>query len=130
MHLGLLDILQADHFRQQSDRDNKLYSVQQHLLRLFNARQGSLCHLPDYGLPDVNQLFQDLPKSARNLSEQVAHLIQRYEPRLINVKIIEHKERDKDYIVAFDIQATLVPAYPVLYSTYFLSGGCTEVLQR
>ncbi len=130
MQLSLLDILKSDQYQQQDDIQAKLVSVQQHLLRLFNTRQGSLQHMPDYGLPDLNHIYQDLPHSTINLSEHLSQLIEKYEPRLTDVEVSEHKDKDKDYILAFDVYANLIPAYPVLYSTYFLSGGHTEVLYR
>lgn len=130
MHLGLIDILEAEQYEQPINIERQLASIQKHLFRLLNARQGSLQHLPDYGLPDLNQIFQELPFAVSDLTTQLKTLIEKYEPRLINVKIIEKNQKDKFCILAFNIYGTIMPAYPVMYSTYFLSGGYAEVLQR
>lgn len=130
MHLGLIDILEAEQCERPITLERQLVSIQKHLFRLFNARQGSLHHLPDYGLPDLNKIFQELPNSTKSLTIQLKALIEQYEPRLINVKVIEHQQKDKFYILAFNIYATVMPDYPVAYSTYFLSGGYAEVYQQ
>jgi type VI secretion system protein len=47
-------------------------SIADHLWRMFNTRQGSLSHLPDYGLPDITEIYRKLPTSLKDL-EQTNH---------------------------------------------------------
>ena len=68
-------------------------SVVSHLGYLFNSRRGALPHLPDYGLPDVSEIYRDLPDSIDPLSSELRRIIERYEPRLARVRV-EHVETD------------------------------------
>lgn len=73
--------------------DSRVRSVVSHLRYLFNTRRGSLRHLPDYGLPDVTEVYRDLPDSVDPLRNAIRELIERYEPRLRRVRV-EHREAD------------------------------------
>jgi type VI secretion system protein len=59
----------------------------QHLSRLLNARQGSLAALPDYGLPDFLSVFRQLPEGLNDFLKMIKHCIERYEPRLKNIRV-------------------------------------------
>jgi type VI secretion system protein len=50
---------------------SEILSVQQNIRRILNARAGALKHLPDYGLPDLTNIYKALPASAHLLRQQM-----------------------------------------------------------
>jgi type VI secretion system protein len=102
-------------------------SIREHLIQLLNARQGSLQHLPDYGLKDLGEIYQGLPYSLQDLKLTISQLIEKYEPRLINVKIIHQPIQDNDTVLHLEIHAQLRNQQKILFDTYFLSGGKVKI---
>ena len=92
-------------------------------MKLLNARQGSLRHLPDYGLPDLGEIYQKLPESLQTLKSSLLHLIFRYEPRLKNTKIEFRTVENIDCVICLTIFATLCNGEKVNFEVSFLSGG-------
>jgi type VI secretion system protein len=110
-------------------RENQsLIDVQEHLLRLLNTRKGSLSYLPDYGLPDLNEVYQQLPESMGFLVSAVKDLIIHYEPRLKNLTIVPYLSDVVDCVVYLKLEASLeVGEMKVHFDTYFLSGGEAQI---
>ena len=61
--------------------------VRNHLALLLNTRMGSVPDLPDYGLPDVSTFYTDYPGSLAELRGLVLRVVEKYEPRLSNVRV-------------------------------------------
>jgi type VI secretion system protein len=104
-----------------------LLSIKDHLTRLLNARQGSLAHMPDYGLPDIGLIYQGLPYSVTDLAEALKRAILRYEPRLRQVQVTHRPIEVGKCVLQLDVTGTLVNGERVAFETYFLSGGYAEV---
>lgn len=102
---------------------DELSSIREHLTRLLNARRGSLAHMPEYGLPDIGEIYQELPYSLQQLKRVIALLIECYEPRLKNVQIAYKPLRQQDDVVHLEICAMLANRQTIVWDTYFLSGG-------
>ncbi len=62
--------------------------VRDHLVLLLNTRQGSVRHLPDFGMPDMASFYSEYPASISSLRAAVETLIRTYEPRLHNVRVV------------------------------------------
>jgi len=120
MH-ALLDILTGEY------KDPKFCSIRTHLSRLLNARQGSLTHLPDYGLPDVAEIYQCLPYSIDDLISAIKTCIEKYEPRLHNVQIKPEPQSTKDCVLYLDISGTTSDNNQIQFDTYFMTGGSAEI---
>lgn len=105
-------------------------SIQDHLTRLLNARQGALVHMPDYGLPDIAQMYQGLPYSLEDLAEAIKRTILKYEPRLQQVDVGYRTPARGDCVLHVEINARLVTGGRVQFETFFLSGGYAEVKAR
>jgi hypothetical protein len=64
MLLGQIDSESLDQF---DDRTLEALSVQENVRRILNTRAGALKHLPDYGLPDLTNVYKELPGSSHAL---------------------------------------------------------------
>jgi type VI secretion system protein len=111
-----------------SSEDKQLVYLQQHLMQLFNTRKGSISYLPDYGLPDLNEIYQQLPLSMGELVSEIKALIEKYEPRLSNVQMVPYMSDEVDCVVYLRLQGTFNPGgTKIHFETYFLSGGEAKI---
>lgn len=130
----LYETLQGKHLNGQPlaeypGKDEQLASIHDHLVRLLNARQGVLSHLPDYGLPDLNLFYQDLPYSEADMAVSVKSIIEKYEPRLRQVQVLPLPRDIQFAVVRMEISGWVVGGDRVRFKTYFKSTGEAEVLQ-
>jgi len=132
---GLIDVL-VGHFlsgqvvADEAPQQHRLLSIIDNLTRLFNTRRGSLAHIPDYGLPDITQVYRDLPYSIDGLRAAIKDVVERFEPRLRRVRV-EKQEKDKDeeydMRVSFIVTAELLKGQKVQFQTTFTSNDLAEV---
>ncbi len=80
-------------------------SIRRHLLRLLTARAGSVQALPDYGLPDLNNLLLSKAELLRAICLAIQTCISKYEPRLIDSKVSALPSSDTSINLVFNIQA-------------------------
>ena len=83
-------------------------SIRLHLLRLLTARQGSVQALPDYGLPDLNDLTLSRAELILETCRAVKKCIQRYEPRLTDVEVSHQALAESLFAMGFRIAALQV----------------------
>ncbi len=98
-------------------------SITYHLNILLNTRQGSLQHLPNYGIPDLNIIYQGLPDSISGFAKLLCKIIERYEPRLSDVSVLHKSSNQHDYILNLEIKGKIEQYKDILLDTYFYSGG-------
>ena len=98
-------------------------SIREHLTTLLNARHGSLIHLPDYGLPDLGEIYQKLPESLETLHLSLKNLIYRYEPRLKNTTIEFKSVQQVDCVISLTVFSTVINGEKISFEVNFLSGG-------
>lgn len=80
-------------------------SIRAHLLRMFVARQGSVQTLPDYGLPDLNDLTLSRAELIKETCAGIRDCITRYEPRLTGVHVAHMPLPDSTFTMGFRIRA-------------------------
>jgi type VI secretion system protein len=80
-------------------------SIRNHLLRLLTTRQGTVMALPDYGLPDLNDLAYSKSELLAKSCRTISNCISRYEPRLTNVIVQIISDSENPLNVAFSISA-------------------------
>lgn len=97
--------------------DNKFH-ILQHLNHLLNCRQGSLKHMPDYGLPDYN--FQ---KPRQVYINSIAESIKKYEPRVLAVMISEVNSSKYDCILQLNITIHSSTKTPYQFVSYLYNNG-------
>ncbi len=105
----------------------RIKSITDHLWRMFNTRQGSVPHLPDYGLPDISEIYRRLPDSMVDLEKNIHNMIVKYEPRLEKVRVHKLPMSRLDFKLAFEVSAQLKGGEKVLFKTSFSSAGETAV---
>lgn len=107
-----------------------LSSVAAHLQKMLSTRVGSVQILPDYGLPDLNDMRVSLHESLSQVRLHIERFIQAYEPRLTDVQV-KMLPRDRDPLaLAFAIQGSLVVAgvcRPVVFRARMADAGQVEV---
>ena len=70
-------------------------SVAAHLAKMLSTRAGSVQTLPDYGLPDLNDMRLSLHDSLQQARSAIERFIESYEPRLRQVRVVS-LPRDHD----------------------------------
>jgi len=113
---GHVDGVPLDHY---SDDTLEILSVMDNVRRILNTRAGSLKHLPDYGLPDLNNVYKALPASAHLLRAQIEKTLLEYEPRIRAVEIDILENDDPGVLVSFEMTCHLKHAALVRFGTYF-----------
>ncbi|MCE0811481.1 type VI secretion system baseplate subunit TssE [Buttiauxella sp. S04-F03] len=107
---------------QVSEQNQVILSVLDNMQRILNARQGTLSHLPDYGLPDMSKILQGLPGTAHQLMNTLSSVLLKYEPRLksLTIMLLEQKMPGE---LAYAIDAELKGIGLVRYGTDFMPEG-------
>jgi type VI secretion system protein len=134
MEAGLIDVLNGQFLSGLSVHDVdkpqlRVLSILDNLNRLFNTRRGAIDHLPDYGLPDITQVYRDLPYSVEGLRQSIKAAVERYEPRLRRVRV-EHEKGDPYAMrITFLLSAEMMRGQKVQFQTTFASHELAEVRQ-
>ncbi|GAB7534762.1 type VI secretion system baseplate subunit TssE [Burkholderia sp. 3C] len=105
-------------------------SVQHNVQRILNTRAGALKHLPDYGLPDLTNIYKALPASAHLLRQQMETTLLKYEPRIRSIDIDLLDNDDPGVLVNFEMTCHLKKAGLVRFGTYFEPPGRMRVKRR
>ncbi|EZH79754.1 type VI secretion system protein [Ectopseudomonas composti] len=82
-------------------------SVAAHLAKMLSTRAGSVQTLPDYGLPDLNDMRLSLHDSLQQARIAIERFIEAYEPRLTQVRVISLPRTHDPLRQAFAIDAML-----------------------
>ncbi|OPA89256.1 hypothetical protein BFW88_15430 [Pseudomonas fluorescens] len=106
-------------------------SVAAHLGKMLSIRAGSVQTLPDYGLPDLNDMNRSLHESLSQSRLLIERFIRAYEPRLKHVRVRALPRVHDALALAFAIEATLCidgVTQPVLFTARLRDAGQVEVL--
>ncbi len=83
-------------------------SIQLHLARLLNTRQGSVSIAPDYGVPDMTNVPGDSVQEIRQNIEQILQkVVRKYEPRLINTRLVMQETSKQSFDLQFRLEAVV-----------------------
>ena len=85
-------------------------SVSRHLTRMLSTRAGSVQTLPDYGLPDLNDMRLSVHDALQQARTAIERFIERHEPRLSQVRVIALPRSQDPLYLAFAIEGTLEAA--------------------
>ena len=82
-------------------------AVREHLLLLLNTRQGSISHLPEYGMPDLSDYYKGFPDSLVQLADALKGSIAKYEPRISDLKVVLASTSHTGFEAIFSINGIL-----------------------
>jgi type VI secretion system protein len=112
------------------DPKQMIRSVQEHLQRILNTRQGNVPIADDYGIPDFTNLMSGFPESRRAIERTIRNTIQTFEPRLQGVRVVFLDQQEDKLTLSFQISAQLVLAGhkdPVTFESVLDAGKRIEV---
>ena len=96
-------------------------SILSNLDRLMNTRRGALSHLPDFGLPDLSDVYRDMPGSIAELQRSIEASVETFEPRLRRVRV-EHQATDRYAMqLVFLLTAETLDGERIRFKTTFSS---------
>jgi len=82
-------------------------SVAAHLAKMLSTRAGSVQTLPDYGLPDLNDMRLSLHDSLSQARDAIRKFIEAYEPRLSKVQVVSQPRNGDPLKLTFAIEGLL-----------------------
>lgn len=82
-------------------------SVSRHLTRMLSTRAGSVQTLPDYGLPDLNDMRLSVHDALQQARTAIERFIERHEPRLSKVRVIALPRNHDPLYLAFAIEGVV-----------------------
>lgn len=119
----------GDQYFDQLNEDEKLrYSIIENLRMLLSTRQGSVQHLPHFGMPDILQIYFDTG-SIEPIKKEIIDVILMYEPRIGDVQIQKSDFDQNNMKISMKIAASIkdVPNKQILL-TEFSTTGWTKVM--
>lgn len=99
---------QPEDRRLEVDIGRAVESVIGHLRQLLNVRQGSVEALPDYGMPDFNDVIRAHSDHITVLQRTIRDMIAAFEPRLTGVRVVHLRNEDDPLDLRFKVTARLV----------------------
>ncbi len=94
--------------RSAHDREaSMMASVASHLEKMLGTRAGSVQTLPDYGLPDLNDMRLSLHDALSQARTTIGRFIQAYEPRLSRVEVFSLPKANDPLKLTFAIEGLL-----------------------
>ncbi len=112
------------------DPRQMIHSIQDHLQRILNTRQGSTLIAEDFGVPDFTNFMSAFPESQRGIERSLRQTIQKYEPRLQGVRVGFLPREEDPMTITFQITARLAlkgHKEPVSFESQVDSGGHVRV---
>jgi type VI secretion system protein len=125
------DVTDIDHFDNFSEDQKLSLSIIENLRMILSSRKGSVLHLPDFGMPDILQLYVDSGNPVESLKKELHDVILKYEPRIGEVRF-EESEFDQKMLRAslkIIIKIKDNPNKEILI-TEFSTTGWTKVIQQ
>jgi type VI secretion system protein len=129
MSITLFEKLDDDTVAQENfPEDTKLLnSIQKNITALLNTRQNSLIHLADYGLPDLGEIYRGLPNSLEGFLKELVKTIEKYEPRLYQIKAVKKATSLNDCVFHIDIIGKVQTKKELLLEGYFTNSGLVYI---
>jgi len=104
-------------------------SIRHHLQVMLNSRHGASHTAPDYGTSDFSDFFAGYD-SIDILRREIQRSIEKYEPRLADVRVSFSPREDDPYRIYFEIVASVVSEdekAPAVFRTVLEGSGEVKV---
>ena len=123
------DNLDPSQFEQLSEDEKLRHSIIENLRMVLTTRQGSVQHLPDFGMPDILQLYFDSGNSIDPVKKQLRDIILKYEPRIDDVQVQKFDFDQERMRISIKIIATIKDNQnKEILLTEFSTTGWTKVM--
>lgn len=126
-HVGNRSILDPDG----QPPSNLFEAIRDHLIILLNTRRGSIPHLPSYGLPDLSEIYEGYPDSLHYLGAEIKKTIERFETRLVHLRIeltsSSSKYFEANYSITGFLQQNNGKKVKVTFRTQISQGGSATI---
>ncbi|MGB3619757.1 type VI secretion system baseplate subunit TssE [Ketobacter sp. MCCC 1A13808] len=84
-----------------------LESVTTNVQNMLNVRQGSVKALPEFGMPDFNDIVAQFPDAVTHIRFAIQQFLEQYEPRLEGVSVYYIPDADNPLTMKYGIEGTL-----------------------
>jgi type VI secretion system protein len=123
------DEIDPGQFDSLSEEQKLRSSIIENLRMVLSTRQGSVQHLPDFGMPDILQLYFDSGNSIDPVKKEIKNVIMKYEPRIGDVQVQKSDFDQESMKITLKIIATIkeTPGKEILL-TEFSTTGWTKVM--
>jgi type VI secretion system lysozyme-like protein len=124
--------IDRSYFDKFTEYEKTRHSIVENLTKLMQTRQGSVQHLPDFGLPDIMQVYMESGYSFDSLKKHIKDTILKYEPRIEKVRVDEPKFDKDNFRIFFRIAATIkdFPETEILLTEFSTTGWTKVVFER
>jgi type VI secretion system protein len=104
-------------------------SIIENLRMVLSTRQGSVQHLPDFGMPDILQLYFNSNNSIDPIKKEIRNVVLKYEPRIAEVEVHKTDFDQESMKITLKVIATIkdIPNKEILL-TEFSTTGWTKVM--
>lgn len=89
-------------------RQAYLESISFHLEALLNSHQGYCPHIPEYGQPDLVDLYRKLPMAAQAIGDGICQAVQAFEPRLTVLELSVEPFDPQNFFLQMNLACQLV----------------------
>ena len=100
-------------------------SVAAHLSRMLSTRSGSVQTLPDYGLPDLNDMSKSLHTTLEASRAAIERFVEKYEPRLSGVSVTRQDGSHDSLRLLFAIEGVLEVGGSKRHAVFSVSLGAS-----
>jgi len=121
--------IDRSYFERLSEEKKIRQSIVENLTMVLQTRQGSVLHLPDFGLPDIMQVYINSGYTFEPLNKQIRDTILKYEPRIASVRVEKPHFDKNNFRIFFKIVATVKDfSKTEILLTEFSTTGWTKVV--
>ena len=123
------DDADANQYDQLTEDQKLRSSIIENLRMVLSTRQGSVQHLPNFGMPDILQLYFDSGNTIDPVRKVIRQVILKYEPRIGDVEI-QKSDFDKESMRITLKIITSIKDSPnkEIFLTEFSTTGWTKVM--
>ena len=108
-------------------------SILEHLRNVLNTRQGSVQIADNYGMPDLTNFpGENLSVAVFELEKIIKTTVERYEPRLVNIKVSYNPVISDNLTLRFGLTAEVIAGFgekrqAIFFETVITSDGVVMV---
>ena len=87
------------------DFDRLVESVRRNLTNMLNSRRGGVPIQADYGAPEFSTVVYTMPRSLSAFQQAIKSSVEKYEPRLRNVRVNFERSEEHELLLHFAISS-------------------------